>query len=71
MKVEVNDNGLVRVHHENMVIIGTRWRRLSGRMTFRGLDSHESLQHWEKPKGRLVVLTMLLYSPTSDASKVK
>ena len=42
MKVEVYGYKLVRVHHEELVIEGTRWRRLSGRLNFKWLGSHKS-----------------------------
>ena len=42
MKVEVNSYRLVRIHHENLVIRGTRLRGLRGDLTLRGLGSHIS-----------------------------
>jgi len=43
LKVKVDGWGWIRVHHEDLVIRGTRRGRLSGDLSVRWLGSHESL----------------------------
>ena len=47
VKVEVGGYRLVRFQHEDLVVKGTRCRRLSGYRSVRWLGSHEALL-WER-----------------------
>ena len=43
LKVKVDGRGRIGVHHEDLVVRGTRNGRGGGYMAVRGLGSHESL----------------------------
>jgi len=43
LEIDIYSYRLVRKQYKNLVIGGTRWKRLSGHLTFRCLGSHKSL----------------------------